>query len=86
MGRQKALTDAKRRMYDLDEVDLGSDAPVVWIEGKPHLYEQWGLNPDADRRHLRRHVASVTLAKADPTRRRWQPIAERVDLRWMGQA
>jgi hypothetical protein len=36
--------------------------------------------------HLRRDVESLVLRKADPRRRRWQPISERVDIRWRGAA
>jgi hypothetical protein len=31
---------------------------------------------------LREDISSVTLAKADPARRRWQPIEDRVMVRW----
>jgi hypothetical protein len=68
-------------LEDMDEPDIG-DGPVVHIDGKPVVCEPLGLDKDADRRHLRRHIASVTLAKADPSRRRWQPIAERVSIAW----
>jgi hypothetical protein len=85
LARQKALDDARRVMWDMDDPGLPADAPVVYVDGKPFVYTQWGDDPAADRRHLRKHIASVTLAKADPKRRRWQPIAERVQVRWIGQ-
>ena len=84
-ARQKALDEARQALWLLDDPGLAEDAPVVWIDGKPQLYEVWGEDLDADRRLVRRHIAAVTLAKADPKRRRWQPIAERVEVRWVGQ-
>jgi len=83
--RSRALEEARRALWELDDPGLGEDAPVVWVDGEPMLYERWGEDAEADRRHLRRHIASVTLAKADPGRRRWQPIAERVQVGWVGQ-
>ena len=32
---------------------------------------------------VRAYINRVTLAKADPMRRRWQPIGERVQIAWM---
>ncbi len=31
---------------------------------------------------VRAYIARVTVAKADPKRRRWQPIGERVEVAW----
>ena len=86
LARQTALEDARRRTWEMQEIQLPRDKPVVWIDEQPFVYELWGEDAEADRRHLRRHVASVTLAKADPARRRWQPIEERVAIRWVGDA
>jgi len=85
IARQRALDEAKRRMWDLDDPGISDDQLVVWLNGQPMIYELWGDNLDRDRRLLRRHIASVTLAKADPKRRRHQPIEERVMIRWRGQ-
>lgn len=87
LKRQDALDEARRRMWDLDDIaglDEDDDSPIVWIDGKPHVYEVWGENMERDRKTVRRFVASVTLDKADPARRRWQPISERVKVRWVG--
>jgi hypothetical protein len=35
---------------------------------------------------VRAYIKRVTLAKADPKRRRWQPIGERVQIAWMSPA
>jgi len=42
-------------------------------------------NPEKDKQRMRRVIASVTLARADPKRRRHQPIAERVAVQWVGE-
>lgn len=85
VARQHALDEAKRRLWDLDDPGIGDDQLVIWLDGKPMVYELWGENLDRDRRLLRRHIASVALAKADPKRRRHQPIEERVTIKWRGE-
>jgi DNA invertase Pin-like site-specific DNA recombinase len=75
--------DAKQRIrWDMDEPDVDLTKPVAYIDGKPTTYEVWGEDPEADRRTLRNAIAKVTLAKADPARRRFQPISERVHITW----
>ena len=32
---------------------------------------------------VRAYINRITLTKADPKRRRWQPIAERVQVAWV---
>lgn len=50
------------------------------------LVKDWPtLKIDAKRGVIRAYVERVTVGKADPKRRRWQPIDERVDVRWVGQ-
>jgi DNA invertase Pin-like site-specific DNA recombinase len=84
LARQQALDDARRVLWEIEEMQLPEDKPVVWLDGHPFIYEKWGDDFEADRLHLKRHIASVTLAKADPRRRRWQPITERVHIEWIG--
>lgn len=84
LARQSALDEARRELWELDDLDISDEAPVVWVDGKPHVYELWGEDREADRKRLRRFISSVTLAKADPARRRWQPISERVAVQWVG--
>lgn len=83
LARQEAVDAARRKLVELE--DTVGDRPVVEIGGQPYVYELWGDDPERDRAHLKAHVASVSLAKADPRRRRWQPIAERVEVRWVGE-
>jgi DNA invertase Pin-like site-specific DNA recombinase len=82
--RQEAVDEAQRIVWSIPDPDLDADKPIIRLDGKPMLYEVWGDDPAADRRHLRRHIASVTLKKADQ-RRRWQPIEQRLTIRWVGQ-
>ena len=35
---------------------------------------------------MRRYLTQVTLHRADPSRRKWQPIEERIEVRWVGEA
>ena len=77
------LEEVRRAFYDLDDPGLAVTT-VVHIDGRPYLYEQWGQDPERDRQHLAAVIKSVSLAKADPKRRRHQPIAERVTVEWAG--
>jgi hypothetical protein len=81
VARQRAVDEARRVMWELDDPGL-PEVPLVYIDGKPMPYELWGDDVERDKQHLRRHIAEVTVAKADPARRRWQPIEERVTVRW----
>jgi DNA invertase Pin-like site-specific DNA recombinase len=84
LARQAALDEARRVLWGLDDAGIADDSEVVYVGGKPYVYEVWGKDAEADRRHIRRYVAGVTVAKADPKRRRWQPIEERVSVQWVG--
>jgi hypothetical protein len=60
---------------------------VIYLDGKPLLLEAWDeMGIDRQRQHLRRLIESITLHRADPTRRKHQPIEERVEIVWMGGA
>ncbi|MGH2879916.1 MAG: recombinase family protein [Solirubrobacteraceae bacterium] len=79
--RAEAVEKARAKLWDLDDPGLPEDAKIVTLDGKPHLYTLWGDDPAADRRTLRKCIGGVTLKKCD-RRRGWQPIEERVSLRW----
>jgi hypothetical protein len=97
--RQKALTDARNAMLDLDDPGAPEDGELPEFSRAVGdvIEAATGERPAAsallgrgdnmlvDRRRIRRVVAEVTVAKADPKRRRWQPIAERVSVRWVGE-
>ena len=65
---------------DLTDIQREQRVRVLYDEAEPFVF-----SPDLERKRLRRVIASVTLKKADPGRRRWQPIDERVLIRWMGE-
>lgn len=85
--RQEDLNRAKRELYELDDPGLGDDDLVVLqnVGDGPLVMDYRGRDPELDRRRMRRVIASVTLEAADPARRRWQPISERVTIRWVGE-
>jgi hypothetical protein len=83
--REDAVNEAKRRLYELEdpgvddatfrEINLGPKYGVVRFQAK-------GDDPARDRLRMRRVLAEVTLERADPKRRMWQPISERIKIRW----
>jgi len=79
--RAQAVETARVKLWDLDDPGLPDDAKIVTLDGKPHIYTLWGEDPATDRRTLRKCIGSVTLKKCD-RRRGWQPIEERVSVRW----
>jgi hypothetical protein len=71
-------------MWDAEEDGLIEDGDVLLGDSdEPIVYSLWGEDPQRDRRLLNRYIKSVWIAKADPKRRRWQPIGERVTIEWL---
>jgi len=84
VARQDAVDQAKREMWDAEEDGLIEDGDVLFGDSdEPVVYSLWGEDPQRDRRLLKRYIKSVRIAKADPKRRRWQPIGERVSIEWL---
>lgn len=73
------LEAARAELWELEDPGLPDDAEVLQVGGRQFVV--WGEDVEADRRLLKRIIGTCTLAKADH-RRRWQPIEERVTLRW----
>lgn len=63
----------------MEDPGLPVDAEVLTVGSRQFVV--WGEDAEADRRLLRRIIGSVTLKKSD-RRRRWQPLDERIELRW----
>jgi DNA invertase Pin-like site-specific DNA recombinase len=63
----------------------GDDWDVVVGPDGPMVFPRLGKSIAGDRRIVRRYVAEVRLARADPKRRASQPPAERVTVKWVGQ-
>src|SRR5712691_309879 len=82
--RQEAVRTALR------EFDDAMRANIILGQEKSRTPKQlvtdWPtLTTEEKRGVVRAYVDRVVVAKADPKRRRWQPISERVDVRWTGQ-
>jgi hypothetical protein len=73
------LEAARAELRQIEDPGLPDDAGVRGVGSLQFVV--WGEDADADRRLLRRIIDSVTLKKAD-YRRRWQPLGERIALRW----
>lgn len=87
IARQNALDEARRTLWETPDPNIEDDARIVYIDGRPVVYETWDETPiPAKRKILRRAIQSVTLAKSDPKHRRWQPIGERVHVTFVGDS
>jgi DNA invertase Pin-like site-specific DNA recombinase len=83
--RAEALDEARRALWELEDPGIPEGATVATIDGTPYVYELWDeMSIERKRQQFRRIIASVTVSKADPKRRRWQPFDERIDVRFCG--
>jgi DNA invertase Pin-like site-specific DNA recombinase len=81
--RQTALDEARRTFYELDDPGVPEGVPVVYFGDQPLLLEGWDeMGIDRQRQHLRRLIKRVVIHRADPTRRKHQPIWERIEVTW----
>jgi DNA invertase Pin-like site-specific DNA recombinase len=83
-ARLAALEAAQRTLWDTPDPNIPADAFIVFSD-QPTIYHALGDGIDADRRWVRRILASVVLHRANPAHRKHQPIGERVELRWIGE-
>lgn len=74
---QRELGEALRANMVLGQA--GSRTPEQLVQAWP------ALTMDEKRAVVRAYVDQVIVTKADPKRRRWQPIGERVTVRWIGE-
>ena len=76
----------RRTLWAAPDPNIEEDARIVYIDGKPTIYETWDTLPvTSKRKMLARAIEAVTLERSDPKRRRWQPIEERVHVRFVGE-
>ena len=81
---ERRQDDARAAQLDLSEAltanlvlgQAGSRTPKQLITGWPTM------TIDEKRAVVRAYIDRVTLTKADPKRRRWQPIKERAQIDW----
>jgi DNA invertase Pin-like site-specific DNA recombinase len=95
LGPERYRTEVERRQDDVrravQELDDALRANLV-LSGAAsrtpkQLVRDWSkLTMDEKRSVVRAYVERVNVAKADPKRRRWQPIAERLAVVWAGQS
>jgi uncharacterized sporulation protein YeaH/YhbH (DUF444 family) len=84
---ERRQDDARAASRELDEAlranlvlgGAGSRTPEQLILAWPEL------TMEEKRAVVRAYIERVTVSKADPKRRRWQPISERVALSWVGE-
>jgi DNA invertase Pin-like site-specific DNA recombinase len=85
-ARADDLDEARHVLAATPDPGIPEDATVVHVGGQPQVYEMWNEMPiERKRQQLRRVIESVVLHRADPERRRHQPIGERVEIRWVGE-
>jgi DNA invertase Pin-like site-specific DNA recombinase len=70
-SRREAVERTRRRLREI---------PPAPLHEPPALESDWTI--EDNRAEMSRFVARVVVAKADPARRRWQPMGERVEIRW----
>jgi site-specific DNA recombinase len=84
---ERRRDDARAAQADLDHAlranlvlgQSGSRTPAQLVDDWPTL------TMNEKRAVVRAYIDRVTVSKADPRRRRWQPISERVEHRWVGE-
>jgi site-specific DNA recombinase len=78
-ARQEAVAIARRRLGE-----LRAPTRQWWetLESRLMDASEFDLRDRQDL--LRRLIREVRVSKADPARRRWQPLEERVEMRWRG--
>ena len=82
-ARQAALEEARTALYAQDDPGVPEGVDVLAFDEGPVLLEEWDeMGIDRQRRHLRRYIERVVIHRADPKRRKHQPIAERVEVVW----
>jgi DNA invertase Pin-like site-specific DNA recombinase len=83
---ERRRDDARAAQAELDEAlranlvlgQSGSRTPSQLVQDWPTL------TMNEKRAVVRAYIDRVTLTRADPKRRRWQPISERTHIRWVG--
>jgi hypothetical protein len=76
------LNEARSALWEMEDPGIVEEAEIVTLDGRTFVYRAWGDDPAADRLALRKLIGSVSPAKCDLERRRWQPLDERVPLTW----
>jgi len=88
--RYRAEVERRQDAVRAAQHDLGEALTANLVLGQAgartpaQLVADWPTMTIAEKRPIvRAYVERVTLSKADPRRRRWQPIGERVQIDWV---
>jgi site-specific DNA recombinase len=91
LGPERYRSEVERRQDDVRaaQLDLSEALTANLVLGQAgsrtpeQLITDWPtMTIDERRAVVRAYIDRVTLTKADPKRRRWQPIGERVEIDW----
>jgi hypothetical protein len=81
--RQEAIRQAEAAWAEAMHANLAIGTAGAHVRAPQEILAAWpSLSMDERRAVVRAYIARVTVAKADPKRRRWQPIGERVEVAW----
>ncbi len=93
LGPERYRAEVERRQDQVREAQMelseALQANAVFVQAgglrtPDQLVTDWPtMTMNQKRGVVRAYINRVTLAKADPMRRRWQPIGERVQIAWM---
>jgi predicted Fe-S protein YdhL (DUF1289 family) len=83
--RQEAIRQAEAAWAEAMHANLAIGTAGASVRTPQEILAAWPAMTMGERRAVvRAYIARVTVAKADPKRRRWQPIGERVEVAWSG--
>ena len=81
--RQEAIRQAEAAWSEAMHASLAVGTAGARVRTPQEILAAWpALSMGEHRAVVRAYIARVTVAKADPKRRRWQPIGERVAVAW----
>ncbi|HLG07584.1 MAG TPA: recombinase family protein, partial [Gaiellaceae bacterium] len=92
LGPERYRVEVERRQEDLRAAqrELGEALTANLVLGQAgsrtpaQLVVEWPtMTMEEKRAVVRAYIERVILTKADPTRRRWQPVGERVQIEWV---
>ena len=95
LGPERYRAEVERRQDDVRAAqrDLSEALTANLVLGQAgsrtpkQLVADWHtMTMNEKRAVVRAYIERVDVTKADPKRRRWQPIGERVTVRWVGES
>lgn len=81
--RQEDIRQAEAAWAEAMQANLAIGSAGATVRMPQQILEAWpSMTMDERRAVVRAYISLVTVAKADPKRRRWQPIGERAEVSW----